>query len=116
MSINKLILAALLGVVAIILGGIMTAVGTYISNSTLYNNNCYNTYPPVYINGTYTYPSAYYTCETNIQLTYQRNALYASLLQIPGLVVIVVGSITVIVSIALTLIAVYKDRNIVKKK
>lgn len=113
---NKLIIAIILGIAGIVIGGILLAYSSYYSQIA-YNYNypsCYQLYPYTYNNVThaYNYSNAYYACERNYTMNSRNDQLYASVLSIPGWTLVFTGAVTVILSIALLLLAVYKDRNV----
>jgi hypothetical protein len=111
---NKLILGVVLGFILIIIGGMMLAYSNYILNTEYaYTPNCYQLYPYHYNNvtGTYNYSSAYDSCEANTTIVSNKASLDSSLLSIPGWGLVFAGGISFIISLALLLVSVYKDRN-----
>ncbi len=112
--IKKLLFAIVVGLVLLIIGGVLQAYSSYYLNS-FYSSypSCYQLHPYTYNNltQTYNYSTAYLTCEVNSTKIENQDSLNSSLLQTPGWILEFVGAVTLTLSIALLLIAFYKDRN-----
>ena len=112
--IKKLLFAIVVGLVLLIIGGVLQAYSSYYLNS-VYSSypSCYQLHPYTYNNltQTYNYSTAYLTCEANSTKIENQASLNSSLLQTPGWILEFVGAVTLTLSIALLLIAFYKDRN-----
>jgi hypothetical protein len=84
----------------IALGVVLLSLNNYLS----YTDNCYQLYPSVNVNGTYVYPSAYYSCENARQA-------FSTPLSDFGLLLTITGLVAVIGGMAVDLMTAYKEET-----